>query len=312
MAPVIWVAGSVVSRADAALAAETEGRLVWVVESGTAVKKGQVLARIDVLHLNLLLEEHKAKVRRASAQQVYLQQEVQRLGRLAGQNNAARTQLDRLEADYAVADADLALVQAQLKQSQNMIDRAEVRAPFDGIIAQQLMQMGEWAAKGQVLLRLIDPLSLEIMADAPLTSLPFLLIGDKLLVHDGRVEREARLRTLTTAAASRSRQLALRLDINPGGWLVGQSLRVAVPAAARRRLMSVPRDALVMRRSGIAVFRVNENSEAERVEVVTGIAEGDLIAISGAIRAGDQVIVRGSERLRPGQAVNVSLADKMP
>lgn len=312
MAPVVWVAASLVSRRDVRIAAETEGRLKFIADIGTRVQAGDVLAQIDTSPLLLLLQEQQAGVQRAVAQRDFLHQEVKRLGRLAGQNNAAQTQLERIEAEYAVANADLALATAQQRQSQDVIDRATLRAPFAGVVVQRLFQVDEWVTKAQALLQLVDPLSLEIQADAPLASLHYLDVGDRLLVQQGGEKKTARLRSLTNAAASRSQQLALRLNIEAGDWLAGQSLRLAVPVAGQTSVIAVPRDALVMRRSGVAVFRVNGEGKAERVTVVTGIAEGDWIAVKGDVQVGDQVITRGAERLRPDQAVRVITAMAVP
>ena len=312
MAPVTWVAASVVSRADVRVSAENEGRLEFIIDVGEHVQQGQVVARIDASRLALQMKQQQARVRRAQAQRNFLQQEVKRLGRLAGQNNAARTQLERIEAEYEVAKADLALTMAQRQQFQDDIDRSKVQAPFAGVVIQRYMQTGEWATKGKVLLQMLDPIALEIQLDAPLSSASYLHPGDELLVRGGGIEKTARIRTLTNAAASSSRQLALRLDIDNASWLVGQSLRVAVPVDSRDSMIAVPRDALVMRRSGIAVFRVNGEEKAERVAVTTGIAEGDWIAISGDIVAGDRVITRGAERLRPSQAVKIINAGESP
>ncbi len=60
----------------------------------------------------------------------------------------------------------------------------------------------------------------------------------------------------------------------------------------------------MLRRDGTVVYRVNEDNVAERIEVDTGIASGDLIEVSG-ISPGDRVVTRGGERLRPGQKVMV-------
>jgi len=313
MSPVTWVTGSVDSRTNAQIAAETEGRLTYVADTGHRVHKGEVIARIDASRLRLLFEEQQARVRRAEAQSVFLRQEVKRLSQLAEQNNAARTQLERTEAESEVAQAEVSLAAAQLQQSQDMINRATVRAPFSGVIIQRYVQAGGWATNGTLLLQMLDPQELEVQADAPLSSLLYLRPDDELLVKDDKLVKKARLRTVTNAAASASRQLALRLDIvNDGDWLVGQPVRVAVPTAAHRTVIAVPRDALVMRRSGIAVFRVLEDGIAERISVNTGIAEGDWIAIDGNISAGDRVITRGAERLRPGQNVRVIDTGKSP
>jgi hypothetical protein len=84
------------------------------------------------------------------------------------------------------------------------------------------------------------------------------------------------------------------------------TLRVAVPMDEVREVLAVPRDALVLRPEGVTVFVVDSNNQAQQVQVRTGVGAGDQIEVSGAISAGDTVVIRGNERLRPGQAVTVS------
>ena len=113
------------------------------------------------------------------------------------------------------------------------------------------------------------------------------------------------MRTLVPVGDLQSHLYELRLDVNVENWLAGQDVRVAVPTGAPRAVMAINRDALVLRRTGISVFRVNSDNKAERIDVTTGIASGDLIEIKGAVNAGDKIVIRGSERLRPGQDVSI-------
>ena len=87
LAPVTWVAGTVISRDDAKLATEVEGRLKKVLQVGTRVKAGQVVAHIDNTFVDLRIEEMKAAVEREKAQLHFQRGEVKRLQRLAKQKN---------------------------------------------------------------------------------------------------------------------------------------------------------------------------------------------------------------------------------
>jgi multidrug efflux pump subunit AcrA (membrane-fusion protein) len=100
-------------------------------------------------------------------------------------------------------------------------------------------------------------------------------------------------------------QFELRLDIESDQFPVGQTLRVSIPISDAREALVVPRDALVLRPEGISVFVVDQDRKAKQITVTTGIGYGQQIEVSGDLKDGDTVIVRGNERLQPGQAVSI-------
>ena len=76
-------------------------------------------------------------------------------------------------------------------------------------------------------------------------------------------------------------------------------------------MLTAPRDALVLRDSGIFVYVVDPKKKtAKRIDVQVGEPDGDRVAISGKIAAGDLIVVRGGERLRDGQPVTWDEKDK--
>lgn len=305
LAPVIWVAGDVISRNNARISAETSGTLTWVAEVGDRIGKNGVVARIDNDFLKLQLEEARAEVTRVESQRGFLEKEVKRLRRLAKSNNTAQTLLDQTEADLSAAQADYVSTLARVKQIEDRIRRSQARAPFPGIIVQRFMQPGEWVDSGDQVVQLLDTDSLEVHVMAPLSTMPFLQRGLEVQLQAGDEQARGRIRSFVAAGHTASHLVDVRIDLLSGGWPVGKTLRVALPAAAPRKVVVVPRDALVLRRSGAAVFRVDEENTAQRIMVRTGAAEGDVIEVTGDIAAGDKVVVRGNERLRPGQKVRI-------
>jgi multidrug efflux pump subunit AcrA (membrane-fusion protein) len=99
--------------------------------------------------------------------------------------------------------------------------------------------------------------------------------------------------------------MELRLVLDETAWPVGLNVRVAVPSGPSTSQLVVPRDALVLRREGNVVFRINGENKAERVPVNLGVASGEMIAVEGELNAGDKIVIRGSERLQPGQTVAI-------
>jgi len=112
------------------------------------------------------------------------------------------------------------------------------------------------------------------------------------------------MRAIIPVADELSRSVELRIPIDSKRLLVGAAVRVAVPSAEAQWVLAVPRDALVIRREQTYVFRL-VNGVAEQVAVSLGSAQNSHIAVTGELSSGDQVVVRGAERLRNGQQVTV-------
>jgi len=305
MAPMVMVAGSVVSRLDAAVASEMMGRLVWVAEVGDRFAQGEKLAQIDDVQRKLEVDESRAQLAQVKARLTFFEKELKRLSSLAKQNNAARTMLEQTESDRDVARADLAAAQVRVKLAQDRVARSVLRAPFSGIVADRLLQPGEWAESGTEVMRLVNTERVEVRAMVPLAALKFVTKGTKLQVRAEGVDNQATVRSLVPVGDLQSRLMDLRLDLEGNPWPAGQGVRIAVPTAQAVKAITVHRDAVVLRRSGAYLYRVNAENSAERVDVTLGIAAGDYIEVIGELAAGERVVTVGNERMRPGQQVSV-------
>ncbi|WP_376694168.1 efflux RND transporter periplasmic adaptor subunit [Wenzhouxiangella sp. EGI_FJ10409] len=304
MAPTMQVAGTVLSRSDASLSAEVEGRLVEVADVGTRVAEGDVVARIEDTVLQLRVSELEAEIDSTQARLAFLNAELARVQRLAETNLAAASQIDQTRSERDMAQSDLAVTRSRLAQLQDQIDRTRVRAPFPGVVVERVARAGERVGVGARILRLVDSNSLEVVARAPLRYYRYVEAGDELAVDaDGEVF-PAPLRTVVSVGNEDLHVFELRLDIERP-LPVGQTVRVTIPTAESREVLAVPRDALVLRGSGTAVFIIDDEGTARRATVSTGIGQGDWIEVAGPVQAGDRVVIRGNERLRDGQTVEI-------
>lgn len=304
MAPTMQVAGTVISRADAYLSAEVEGRLQRVADVGTATDAGDVLAQIEDTTLRLRARELTAEVSRAEAQLRFLENELGRLNTLLERNLASTTQIEQTRSERDVAAADLEVARSRLEQTNDQLERTQLRAPFSGIVAERLAQAGERVAVGTNVLRLLDQQSLEVVARAPLDYYGYVRPGDGLAMIAGSREIEGTLRTVVSVGSEASHVFELRLDITEP-LPVGRTVRVTIPMADVREVLAVPRDALVLRGDGTSIFIIDDDNKARRIRVMTGIGSGDMVEVQGPIQPGDKVVIRGNERLRAGQDVQV-------
>jgi RND family efflux transporter MFP subunit len=186
------------------------------------------------------------------------------------------------------------------------LERSVLRAPFDGLVTQRFVNPGERVSAGDLIVRVVGQTRLEVVARATIENVRFMYPGAPVGISDvtGR-EGTGRVRTIVPLGDSSQPMYELRIDVAADDWIVAQAVELSVPVAAPAELLTVPRDALVLRRDGTYVMRIDDEARAERIEVKTGLSDGALIAVSGELEPGDLVVVRGAERLQPGQQVRV-------
>jgi RND family efflux transporter MFP subunit len=299
------VPGTVVSRNDARLAAEVTGRLLEVVDVGTVVAKGDMVARIEDTPIRLRRDELRAQVERSKARLRYLESEEKRYVQLAESNLAAATKLEQTRSDRDVARGDLQVARSRLSQVEDQLARTSIDAPFGGIVVQRLMMPGERVDTGNNVVRMVDQQHLEVIARAPLEYYSFVRPGQQLEIRTGKLVTSGTVRTVVAVGSENTHLFEIRLDIESNSFPVGQTLRVSIPTSEQRQALLVPRDALVLRPESISVFVIDQDKKARQVMVTTGIGTSDQIEVFGDLTDGDSVIIRGNERLQPGQAVSI-------
>ncbi|MBA3930218.1 MAG: hypothetical protein C0521_11600 [Xanthomonas sp.] len=304
-APRHWSPGSVISRRDARVAGEQSGCVVEVAAVGQRVRKGQALAVLDDTALRLREQEGQADLARIQAQLALANRQEQRYAQLAAQQNIARAQYDQLRADRDVLAQDRARVQAQLAQTRHQRTQMVVRAPFDGIVAERHTQLGEYLITGGSVARLVDTGAQEVRVRAPVDLARHLAEGTDVRVRSAGEERTYPISALVPVGDEASRQLELRIAVEGLDIPVGTAVDVGLPSAGTRTVVAVPRDAVILRREGDFVMRVDAAGKAERVPVKTGAEVDGLVEVTGSVAAGDRLIVRGGERVEPGQSLDI-------
>ncbi len=305
IAATVAATGTVVSRNDARLAAEVTGRLDWVAEPGAKVAKGAPLARVDARSLELQLRENDAQISRLAANSELLETQLARLNALP-EGIASKSQIEEAAARLAMARHELEQARATRESTRHMISRAVIRAPFPGYVAERIRQLGEYVAAGAEVLRLTDTENVEVVARTPVAEAGHLAAGQAVKVRGDSRELESKIRAIVPVGDERSRMIEVRIAMSGTGWPIGSAVRVDLPAATQTAGLMVPRDAVIVRADGAHVFRVGKDDLAERIAVRVGNGDSERVEVTGRLKAGDHVVVRGGERLRPGQAVKVA------
>jgi len=187
---------------------------------------------------------------------------------------------------------------------------ARVTAPYDGVISVRHVQPGTYVRIGDSVVNIIDNTRLEIEADVPSRLMANLSPGTPVFVeHPNRGRVTAALRAVVPAEDTRTRTRTARftLDFNDVDHrlAVNQSISLGIPVGSGGRTLTVSKDAIVQSRGNDAVYVVKDGKANIR-PVELGAAVGSRYEVLSGLEAGEQVVVRGNETLRPGQDVRIS------
>jgi RND family efflux transporter MFP subunit len=305
MAPTVDVSGTVVSLNDSRIASQVEGVLTWLADVGAAVDAGQLIARIDPRFLRIDVTRAEANVARLQSDFQYRQRQLERTEELAAKNSASKTLLDEAVAQRDQAQHLLTDARAALERARAELERTEIRAPFAGHVTERLAAVGEFISVGEDVVRLVDTHRIEIALPASIAVSRYIIPGMRVPVRHGDIRREHPVRTVVPVGDAVSRMVEVRLEVGDSDWLVGTPVQVSLPSDDSVSTVAVPRDALVERSGRAYIFKVASDNTAEQVEVRMPRIVGLWVGVSQGVVAGDKIIVRGAERLQPGQAVEV-------
>jgi RND family efflux transporter MFP subunit len=214
-------------------------------------------------------------------------------------------------------DAQLQVV-ARIRDT---MDKRTIRAPFDGYIAAEYTEEGQWVAKGDPIVDVVDLAAVEVHVSVPESYIAAVTTGMTVPITVEALPRETfggeiirivpqanlQARTFPVIARVDNRKQGPRYALK-AGMLARATLAVGQPQTA----LLVPKDALVLGGATPRVYVVQPDPKnraqpvAQPVPVRIGVAAGELVQVMGDLVKGQLVVVRGNERLLPfGQPVKV-------
>ena len=286
--------GSLRSNESVTLRPETAGRIATIgFKDGVAVAKGTLLVALDAATQAAELEQARANRELARSTQ-------QRNQELFEKKFISKQALDASAATLRVQEAAVALAEARLGKTQ-------IRAPFAGVIGIRSVSIGDYVKEGQDLINLEDIATLKVDFRLPEATLPQLKLGQPLEVTVDALPGEKFTATLDAVdplvdAGGRSVSLRARLDNKAGTLRPGMFVRVRLALAEKADALMLPEQALVPDPAGAFVYRVVEG-KAEKVKVRTGVRREAQVEIVEGLAAGDVVVSAGQLKLRPGAPV---------
>lgn len=301
--------GKLVSRNSPSLAAEIDARVVEVlVEEGDAVKADQALVLLDTTKTELARREATADIQRLEVSINNEQRRVKRYRDLKTRDVMPQERLDDAEAQLAVSQASLQASEARLAIAEDRLRRAQLVAPFDGVVETRHVSVGDFATVGKALITITDTRSLRALLPFPETVGAQLKEGQEVYIESavapGRIVK-AEINQIRPEVGVMNKALIIIADvINPGFWRPEATIEARVVVDRRADAVIVPRLSVVSRPAGKVVYLLDSGQVRQRI-VETGEILDDWVEIRTGLNAGDTVVTEGAHYLSEGATVRV-------
>jgi HlyD family secretion protein len=324
-------AGTVRSRFRSRLGAERSGRVVRIPSrEGTVVASGDLLVLLDTSTAQRKLELSKrdldvaeASAEAAKAVLAYQETEYERTIDLSGRGVVSQETMDQVKSRYDGARADemaaqarLASARANVHLAQNDLDHMRVLAPFDGVIAARLVEVGESVIPGQPVIEIVDPDSLYVSAGideidigrvrerlpARVTLDPYrgeVWMGEVSRVYPVVDDQQEQNRVLQV-------EVEIQRDPSKPRPRPGTSADVTIIVDKRHDVLRVPTIAVLEGRRVL----VAQDGEAVERQVTIGLRNWDWTEVQGGLQEGEQVITSlDRQGVQKGAHVAVTVGD---
>jgi membrane fusion protein (multidrug efflux system) len=309
--------------------AEVRARVNGIVQKrlfveGSDVKEGQPLFLIDPAPYEAALDAAKARLARAEATLASVRVQAQRHEELVAENAVSRQEYDDAMAALKASEADVAGGRAALRSARIDVGYTTVTSPLSGRIGRSAVTEGAYVQQAQATLlavvQQLDPVFVDLtqssaealrlrrdLAEGRLRTAAGGAANVKLVLEDGRVYGSpGALQFADVTVDPSTGSIALRaLFPNPRGELLpGMFVRARLEEGVDPEALLVPQQAVTRDQKGLpTALVVNAERKVERRQIVTERAVGDAWLVTGGLAPGEQVIVEGLQKVRPGAAV---------
>ncbi len=314
------VIGRVVSLKESTVAALLPSAVTKInIKVGQQVKKGESLVVLNLERLYWALEKAKAELKlteannsAAVAKSTLAKRVFDRLTSLKSSSAFSQAKYDESIAKYeeskalvAASNAEMIIAEQNFNLAKDDYRLGTIRAPFDGVVEERHIEVGESTTLGTPIVTLVSNSELEIEADTPSSLSTMLVPEQKITIVIDNSSFASTIRSIGNIENPTTRTRRIRLtptidkNYNPA---VGQNVNVLFPVNNKGQLVTVHKDA-ILKRQGMTLVYVVEEGVANIRPVKLGSANKERFIVIEGLKTNEQVVIRGNERLRPGQNV---------
>jgi membrane fusion protein (multidrug efflux system) len=310
----IEATGQLLARSKARVAAQVGGQITRIrVDEGAAVDEGQVILEIDPERRELEVSNQRALVAEARAQVANRKRESRRIESLRARGAASQVDVEAAQTQLELAQSRLEGARARLGLAQRALADSSVPAPFSGSVARRYVSEGEFVAAGASLFDLVALDDIEVEFHLAERDSSLVSEGDRVDVRVAPFPDEIFAATVTIISPTidprtRTLRVKARVENREGRLRPGLFARADLGVSERQGVVMIPEEAILLRSDGSVVFRLVGQDEVQRVQITAGVHRDGLVEVVRGLARGDVVVVRGQTRLIDGSVVDVRTA----
>lgn len=289
---------------QATLSAQVAGAIVSLnVKAGDRVKAGQELLRIDASAAQQNVVGSTAQLEAAQANLRVAAKEIERQKQLFQKQYISQGALDRAQAQFDAAQAQVQAQQAQTRAAQTQTGFFSVRAPFNGVVSDVPVTLGDMAMPGRPLVTLHDPSALRVTAAVPQSMIEGVRTQLQAVRYDIAGHTAGAIASVqlmpSVDPVTHTTQLRLALPTGTEGLAPGMFARVWVPASkatgdAKDGRVYLPLSAIVRRAEMTGVYVMDGQGKPRLRQVRLGRSVGQNVEVLSGVSDGEQVVVEPS------------------
>lgn len=307
------ISGELRAASEATVRAELGGSMLQVaVEEGQSVRKGTLLGRIETATLDDTRQSAASALKNAESQLDVARREAERSTQLVAAGALAARDAEVARANVTAAEAQVADARARLQTAQKQLGDAVLRSPINGIVAVKSANIGDVVSPGTALFTIIDPSSMRLEASVPSDALASLRVGTpvQFTVRGYETPFEGRIDRISPQADPTTRQVPIFVSVaNAGGRLVSGLFAEGRVINESAEGLVVPLNAVNATADPSWVLRV-AGGKTEKVPVTIGLRDvrTERVQILSGVNEGDILLIGAAQGITPGTAVTVSQA----
>jgi membrane fusion protein (multidrug efflux system) len=300
--------GSLRADQESNIAADASGKVLQLlVERGQPVMRGQVIATLDARSASLGATAAQAQAKLAQSQLEQAQKECERVKHLLETGAISQAEFDRQTSACTVQQWSAAAAEAQQQSATKLLGDTSIRAPFDGIIGERMVNVGQYVQPSTQVASIYDPDPLRLQVTVPEANLADVKAGMPVtfsVAAFGDERFAGTVKFVSPNVRESTRDLVVEAiapnhegRLRPGMFAIArmqlsERARPVVPAAAVRRDDTEAR-----------VFVVGPTKEVQERIVQLGETKGDVVAILAGVKAGEAVVLQPGPDVRDGAHV---------